>query len=145
MDLAGPKLRTGPLEPGRRVVTLRPSRDRLGRVLAPARARLTHPDHADVETDDTGGDGPANLLALPVPLDWLQRRHVMPLWAQRDQPIDVAVADRGGIDDLDAVGQREPERAECRRDLLGGRRAGVHPDGARSMPYEPQVSTWAGL
>ena len=41
MDLAGPKLRTGPLEPGPRVVKLRPRRDALGQVVAPARAWLT--------------------------------------------------------------------------------------------------------
>ena len=41
MDLTGPKLRTGPLEPGPRVIKLRPQRDVLGQVLAPARAWLT--------------------------------------------------------------------------------------------------------
>jgi pyruvate kinase len=41
MDLAGPKLRTGPLEPGPRVVKLRPARDVLGRVTAPAQGWLT--------------------------------------------------------------------------------------------------------
>src|SRR5262249_41588897 len=33
MDLAGPKLRTGPLEPGPAVVKIRPKRDRFGRVI----------------------------------------------------------------------------------------------------------------
>lgn len=41
MDLAGPKLRTGPLEPGPAVVRIRPCRDSLGRVTAPARVWLT--------------------------------------------------------------------------------------------------------
>jgi pyruvate kinase len=40
-DLAGPKLRTGPIEPGTGVVKWRPQRDALGRVLAPAVVRLT--------------------------------------------------------------------------------------------------------
>jgi len=40
MDLPGPKLRTGPLEPGPRVVRVRPARDALGRVTAPARLWL---------------------------------------------------------------------------------------------------------
>ncbi|HMR63933.1 MAG TPA: pyruvate kinase, partial [Anaerolineae bacterium] len=35
MDLAGPKLRTGPLKPGPRFVRLRPKRDKLGRVIQP--------------------------------------------------------------------------------------------------------------
>lgn len=36
MDLAGPKLRTGPLEPGPKVVKLRPQRDLEGHVVEPA-------------------------------------------------------------------------------------------------------------
>jgi pyruvate kinase len=36
MDLAGPKIRTGPIEAGPRVLKLRPQRDVLGHVLAPA-------------------------------------------------------------------------------------------------------------
>jgi pyruvate kinase len=39
-DVAGPKLRTGPLEAGPAVMKLRPVRDQYGRVLAPARLRL---------------------------------------------------------------------------------------------------------
>ena len=38
MDLAGPKLRTGPIQPGPRVVKLRPIRDALGNLSAPAHA-----------------------------------------------------------------------------------------------------------
>jgi pyruvate kinase len=41
MDLAGPKLRTGPLEPGPPVARWRPQRDVCGRVVAPARIWLT--------------------------------------------------------------------------------------------------------
>ena len=41
MDLAGPKLRTGAVEPGPRVVRWRPRRDVYGRVVAPARIWLT--------------------------------------------------------------------------------------------------------
>jgi len=37
MDLAGPKLRTGPIEPGPRVLKYRPKRDASGRVVSPAR------------------------------------------------------------------------------------------------------------
>ncbi|WP_417384008.1 pyruvate kinase [Gimesia sp.] len=40
MDLAGPKLRTGPLEPGPAVVKVRPRRDVFGKVIAPARIWL---------------------------------------------------------------------------------------------------------
>lgn len=41
MDLAGPKLRTGPIRPGPAVVRARPRRDAFGRVTAPARIWLT--------------------------------------------------------------------------------------------------------
>lgn len=41
MDIAGPKLRTGPIEPGPAVVRCRPERDRLGRVSKPAQIWLT--------------------------------------------------------------------------------------------------------
>jgi len=44
MDLAGPKLRTGTLRPGPRVMHLRPRRDPLGRVIAPRRIRLMPDD-----------------------------------------------------------------------------------------------------
>jgi pyruvate kinase len=40
MDLGGPKLRTGPLEPGPAVLKVRPRRDDFGRVIAPARVWL---------------------------------------------------------------------------------------------------------
>lgn len=40
VDLAGPKLRTGPIAPGPAVVRLRPVHDAVGRVTGPARVRL---------------------------------------------------------------------------------------------------------
>ncbi len=43
-DLAGPKVRTGPIEPGPAVLKWRPQRDEFGRVLAPARI-LLRPGH----------------------------------------------------------------------------------------------------
>ena len=45
MDLAGPKLRTGAVEPGPRVVRWRPRRDVFGRVVTPARIWLTAREH----------------------------------------------------------------------------------------------------
>jgi pyruvate kinase len=44
MDLAGPKLRTGPIEPGPRVRKIKPRRDALGKVVAPARVLLSPAD-----------------------------------------------------------------------------------------------------
>jgi pyruvate kinase len=65
MDLAGPKLRTGTLLAGPRVVRISPRRDRLGVVVAPALVWLST------------SDGPAPPGVTVVPVDdavWLQRR-----------------------------------------------------------------------
>jgi pyruvate kinase len=67
MDLAGPKLRTGPLEPGPRVVKLKPQRNALGQVVAPARAWLTTAEHP-TEPPEPG------MVSLPVREQWFSRR-----------------------------------------------------------------------
>lgn len=67
MDLGGPKLRTGPLEPGPQVVRLRPTRNAQGQVVAAGRGWLTsmrrpaRPPEPDLTT-------------LPVDPEWLARR-----------------------------------------------------------------------
>jgi pyruvate kinase len=66
MDLAGPKLRTGPVEPGPAVVRARPRRDAFGRVTAPARIWLT------AEAAPQPPPSPAD-ACLPVPASWLAR------------------------------------------------------------------------
>lgn len=66
MDLAGPKLRTGPIEPGPQVIKWRPHRDDFGHVIAPARIWLTAAEKPD----------PSPLTAdacLSVSGDWLAR------------------------------------------------------------------------
>ncbi len=68
MDLAGPKLRTGPMEPGSAVVRIRPRRDVHGRVTSPARVWLTSkaaPCTAPLSAD----------ACLPVSEKWLTRLH----------------------------------------------------------------------
>ncbi|MEI7837668.1 MAG: pyruvate kinase [Planctomycetota bacterium] len=66
MDLAGPKLRTGPLEPGPAVVRIRPRRDVFGRVTAPSRIWLTP------ATAPRPSPSPAD-ACLPVSETWLAR------------------------------------------------------------------------
>lgn len=67
MDLAGPKLRTGPLHPGPRVVRISPRRDRLGVVTAPALVRLT--------SDRTAATAIPRMTVVPVDdASWLERR-----------------------------------------------------------------------
>ena len=58
-DLAGPKLRTGPLAPGPQVLKVRPARDSLGRVLAPLRVRFA------ASPSDAAGDG----VRIPLTAD----------------------------------------------------------------------------
>ena len=67
MDLAGPKVRTGPLQPGPRVIRIAPRRDKLGAVVLPARIWLTHDPESRPEVPSTA----------VVPVDdasWLERR-----------------------------------------------------------------------
>ncbi len=44
MDLGGPKLRTGPMKPGPKVMHIRPERDQLGKVIKPAKVWIAPPD-----------------------------------------------------------------------------------------------------
>jgi pyruvate kinase len=65
MDLAGPKLRTGPIEPGPLVIKCRPRRDVLGRVVTPSRIWLT--------PEDSPEPAPGSAAArLPVPAGFLK-------------------------------------------------------------------------
>lgn len=64
MDLAGPKLRTGPLAPGPAVSHIRPTRDDFGRVTAPVRIWLTSDGSPRLPPS------PAD-ATLPVPPLWL--------------------------------------------------------------------------
>ena len=66
MDLAGPKVRTGPLEPGPAVVKFRPRRDPQGRVTEPARVWLFAEEHS--RASPTPADA-----SLPVPRLWLSQ------------------------------------------------------------------------
>ncbi|MDX2131341.1 MAG: pyruvate kinase [Planctomycetota bacterium] len=61
MDLAGPKIRTGPIEPGPRVLRIKPGRDALGQVVSPGEVILR-------AAHDAPGEEPR---ALPVDGDWL--------------------------------------------------------------------------
>ncbi|MGD9701810.1 MAG: pyruvate kinase [Acidimicrobiia bacterium] len=67
MDLAGPKVRTGPLRPGPRVVRVSPRRDRLGVVTSPKLVWLA--------VDGELPAGHAGTTVVPVEdASWLQRR-----------------------------------------------------------------------
>lgn len=66
MDLAGPKLRTGPIEPGPAVIQIHPHRDDFGRTTDPARIWLTRKDHPKPPPS------PAD-ACLNLPSKWLSR------------------------------------------------------------------------
>jgi pyruvate kinase len=70
MDLAGPKLRTGPMEAGPQVLRIRPQRDVRGRVIAPARIWLR--DATDIGPRDIPIPAKA---CLDVPHAWRARLH----------------------------------------------------------------------
>ena len=65
MDVAGPKLRTGPIEPGPCVLKYRPKRDVYGRVESPARIWLTPADDPEIP--------PSPAASVPVPGKWLSQ------------------------------------------------------------------------
>lgn len=67
MDLAGPKVRTGDLEPGPRVFRIRPRRDPLGRIVAPRRIRFI--------PDDIVWSGTKSAV-IPVPRECIEYAHV---------------------------------------------------------------------
>ena len=100
MDLGGPKLRTGPLQPGPRVVRISPRRDRLGVVIAPALVWLT----AD-----------AAHAAAP-PASHRSYRSTTPRWLERRQPGDRLEL----VDSRDAVRHWVVVEVRCRR--LSGHR-----------------------
>jgi pyruvate kinase len=67
MDLAGPKVRTGPLHRGPRVVRISPRRDHLGHVVVPALVWLT--------ARSASADVPHRVSVVPVDdAGWLERR-----------------------------------------------------------------------
>jgi len=69
MDLAGPKLRVGPMQPGPEIIKIRPQRDVTGKVLKAARIWLVPQRFASAAT------GPAGLAMLPIATgDWASLR-----------------------------------------------------------------------
>ena len=66
MDLAGPKLRTGSIEPGPAVLKYRPKRNAYGRVVSPARIWLTPSSSPEIAPE-------AADAVVPVPQPWLAR------------------------------------------------------------------------
>ena len=68
MDLGGPKVRTGPMAPGPRVIKLRPRRDALGGVVQPSRLWISRSGETIAST--------ACNAAIKVDASWLTHLHV---------------------------------------------------------------------
>jgi pyruvate kinase len=66
MDLAGPKLRTGPIRPGPSVIKCRPQRDVYGRVVTPARIWLTPDENPEQAPGAAAG-------CVPLPSSFLKK------------------------------------------------------------------------
>lgn len=100
MDLAGPKLRTGPFAHGPAVVRIRPRRDDYGRVLAPGRLWL-------VPTGRRGPVAPGELPAIRVRSSWLRALRVpgsVRLTDTRGAPRELRlVRRRGGVCEAETV------------------------------------------
>jgi pyruvate kinase len=95
MDLGGPKLRTGQLQPGPRVVRVRPTRNALGEVTFPGRIWMT--DQRDRRDSPESG-----LPTVQVDGEWLQRRREGEIICVRDsrgskRRLLIAAAARGGF------------------------------------------------
>ncbi|MGE3359106.1 MAG: pyruvate kinase [Acidimicrobiia bacterium] len=73
MDLAGPKLRTGPVPPEEAVVRLHPRRNQRGVVETPALALLVDAEHLDELDGDPGGEGFGEMAVVPVTAPFLRR------------------------------------------------------------------------
>ena len=93
MDLGGPKFRTGLLQPGPRVLRLRPRRDALGRVLAPRRVRCVPDDEPWTGTKSAVVPVPRRAIELAEIGDVLRFRDAR---GRRRKPT-VAVKDDKGL------------------------------------------------
>ena len=122
MDLGGPRLRTGPLEPGPAVLKIRPQRDRLGKVSEPAKVALVA---AETRGRSEGAEGPE----IPVPGSWLRRR-------RRGERVRLRDA-RGALRELRIllpVGDGWSATLANTAYITNGVRLEGHPNGARPDP-----------
>jgi pyruvate kinase len=93
MDLGGPKFRTGILEPGPRVLRLRPRRDALGQVLAPRRVRFVPEDEPWTGTKSAVVPVPRRAIELAEIGDVLRFRDTR----GRRRKLEVVVKDNKGL------------------------------------------------
>ena len=93
MDLAGPKVRTGPLLPGPGVLRIRPRRDGLGRVIAPRRIRLVAAEPLLGIKKQAAVPVPQTLIDFAEPGDTLRFRDTR----GRARQLKIVVKDEKGL------------------------------------------------
>ncbi|MCG6187289.1 pyruvate kinase [Maribellus maritimus] len=90
MDLGGPKLRTGSIKPGPKIVHIKPEKDVSGNVINPARIWIAPPDF--LLPDDIS-------IHIPVKEEWfreIKRGDIIRLNDTRNKKIDITVGGRKG-------------------------------------------------
>ncbi|QGY44042.1 hypothetical protein GM418_10345 [Maribellus comscasis] len=90
MDLGGPKLRTGSIKPGPKIVHIKPEKDVSGNVINPARIWIAPPDF--LLPDDIS-------IHIPVKEEWfreIKRGDIIRLNDTRNKKVDITVGGRKG-------------------------------------------------
>lgn len=90
MDLGGPKLRTGAIKPGPKIVHIKPEKDVAGKVINPARVWIAPPNFLPPEND---------VIHIPINEQWfreIKRGDTIRLKDSRDKKVDITVGGRSG-------------------------------------------------
>ena len=91
MDLGGPKLRTGPIKPGPKIIHIKPEKDVTGKVTEPATIWIATPENPP--PDDS------KAIHIPVNENWFQqikRGDIIQLIDTRDKKIKITAGGRKG-------------------------------------------------
>ena len=91
MDLAGPKLRTGTMQPGPPVIHIQPERDKLGKVTKPARVWIAPPENPPPDDSANG--------VIPVSQQFLQkikRRSIIRFTDSRGKKCKIVIVKKQG-------------------------------------------------
>jgi len=91
MDLGGPKLRTGAIEPGPEIIHIKPEKDVSGKIVNPAKIWIAPPD---IPTpDDTAS------VHIPISIEWfkkIKRGDCIHLTDSRDKKIKITIDGKKG-------------------------------------------------
>lgn len=91
MDLGGPKLRTGKMEPGPQVIHIKPEKDEIGKIISPAKIWIAPPDFPP---PDNSADA-----HIPVSEEWfknIKRGDSIHLLDSRDKKIKIIIEGKKG-------------------------------------------------